>query len=57
MRKPTMWFSNRSGVNRPVLPKEKATSLKLQIYGEEEFYYPCSENVRDGSNEYPQSMF
>ena len=42
MRKPTMWFPNRSDTNWTVLSQKMARSLKFQIYVEEELYYPCS---------------
>ena len=42
--KPTMWFPNRSGTNRPVQAQKQARSLKFRIKEEEEVYYPCSEN-------------
>ena len=40
----TMWFPNRSDTNQPVQAQKRARSLKLQIYVEEELYYPSSEN-------------
>ena len=39
-----MWFPSRSHTNQAVQSQKQARSLKLQIYGEEEVYYPCSEN-------------
>ena len=30
--------------NRPIHPKKKATIMKFWVSGEEEPYYPCSEN-------------
>ena len=42
MGKPTMWFSNRSDINRPVQAQKRARSLKFRISVEEELYYPCS---------------
>ena len=44
MGKPTIWFPNRSDVNRPVQPQKQARSLKFRISEEEGLYYPCSEN-------------
>ena len=45
MRKPTMWFPNRSDTNQAVQSQKQATSSKFQIFKEEEeVYYPCSEN-------------
>ena len=44
MGKPTMWFPNRSDINRPVQAQKRARSLKFRIYVEEELYYPSSEN-------------
>ena len=42
--KPTMWFLNRSGTNRPVQSQKRARRLKFRIYKVEELYYPSSEN-------------
>ena len=36
--------SSGSNTNRPVQPKKMATSLKFQIYEEEELFYRCSKN-------------
>ena len=45
MRKPTMWFPNRSDTNRPVQLQKPARSLKFRILKEEAgLYYLCSEN-------------
>ena len=44
MRKPTMWFLNRSDTNQAVQAQKMARSLKFQIEEEEKSYYPCSEN-------------
>ena len=44
MRKPTMWFPNRSNTNQAVQSQKQAGSLKFQTLEEEEVYYPCSEN-------------
>ena len=44
MGKPTMWFLNRSDINRAVQPQKIARSLKFPIYEEEELYFPSSEN-------------
>ena len=44
MGKPTMWFTNRSDINRPVQAQKGARSLKFRIYVEEEMYYPSSKN-------------
>ena len=56
-----MWFPNWSDTNQAVQSQKQARSLKFRIK-EEEVHYPCSENkgadqLRGGSNEYPQSMF
>ena len=37
--KPTMWFPNRSDIDRPVQAQKRARSLKFRIYVEEELYY------------------
>ena len=42
--KPTMWFLNRSDINRPVQSQKMARGWKFWIYKEEEMYYPCCEN-------------
>ena len=42
--KPTMWFPNRSDINRPVQSQKRARSLKFSILVEEELYYPSREN-------------
>ena len=46
VRKPTMWFPNRSDTNRPVQAQKRARSLKLKFWieVEEELYYPNIEN-------------
>ena len=44
MEKPTRWFPNRSGTNRPVQALKQARGLKFRISVEEELYYPSSEN-------------
>ena len=44
MRKPKMWFQNRSDTNQAVQSQKQARSLKFRIKEEEEVYYPCSEN-------------
>ena len=44
MRKPTMWFLNRSNTNQAVQSQKQARSLKFRTEEEEEVYYPCSEN-------------
>ena len=44
MRKPTMWFPNRSDTNQSVQSQKMAGSFKFVILKEEELYYPCSKN-------------
>ena len=44
MRKPAMWFPNRSDTNQAVQSQKQASSLKFRIKEEEELFYPCSEN-------------
>ena len=45
MRKPTMWFPNRSYTNRAVQVQKITRSLKFRIKEEEEeLHYPCSED-------------
>ena len=44
MRKPTMWFSNRSDTNWFVPSQKMARSFKFWIYKVEELYYRCSKN-------------
>ena len=44
MRKPTMWFSNRSDTNRAVQAQKIARCGKFWIYEEDDLYYPFSEN-------------
>ena len=44
MGKPTLWFPNRSDVNRPVQAQKRARSLEFRIEVEEELYYLSSEN-------------
>ena len=43
MRKPAMWFPNRSDTNWSVLPQKKVR-LKFWIKKGEGLYYLCSEN-------------
>ena len=42
--KPTKWFPNRSDTNRSAQSQKRAGILKFRIQGEEELYYPSSEN-------------
>ena len=42
MGKPTMWFLNRSDINRAVQPQKTARSLKFQIYEEDGLYFPVA---------------
>ena len=44
MRKPTMWFLNRSDTNWAVQPPKTARSLKLRTGEEEGLYFWSSEN-------------
>ena len=44
MRKPTIWFLNRSDTNRPVQSRKNARNLKFWISKEGGLYYLCSEN-------------
>ena len=44
MRKPTMWFLNRSNTNWAVQPQKQDRGLKFWIEVEVVLYYPCSEN-------------
>ena len=44
MRKPTMWFLNRSDTNQAVQAQKRARGWKFRIKKVEELYYPCSEN-------------
>ena len=44
MRKPTIWVSTRSDINRPVQSQKQARNLKFWIQEEEGLYYLCSEN-------------
>ena len=46
MRKPTMWFPNRSGKNQAVQSQsqKQARSLKLRRESVLSMYYPCSES-------------
>ena len=44
VEKPTMWFPNRSDINRSVQSQKRARSLKFWSEVEEELYYPSSEN-------------
>ena len=50
MKKPTMWFPNRSGRNRAVQAQKMARSWKFWIHKVENLYYryPCSENKGAG---------
>ena len=49
MRKPNMWFPNRSDTNRAVQAQKIARGWKVWIKKEEELNYPFSENK--GSNQ------
>ena len=44
MRKPTMWFPNRSDTNQAVQAQKMTRSLKFWIKEEGRLFYPCSEN-------------
>ena len=44
VRKPTMWFANRSDTNRAVQSQKMVRGWKFWIYKVEELYYPCREN-------------
>ena len=44
MRKPTMWFPNRSDKNQAVQSQKQARSLKLRRESVLSVYYPCSES-------------
>ena len=44
IRKPAMWFLNRSDKNRAVQAQKIARGWKFQIKKVEELYYPCREN-------------
>ena len=44
MRKPTMWFPNRSDTNRSVQAQKMARGWKLWFKKVEELYYPCGES-------------
>ena len=44
MRKPTFWFSTRSGTNQAVQLQKMARGLKFRIKKVEGLYYLCSEN-------------
>ena len=45
MRKPTMWFPNRSYTNQAVQAQAMAKRLEiLDLEEVEELYYPCSKN-------------
>ena len=44
MRKSTLWFPTWSKTNQAVQLQKIARGLKFQIWKEEGFYYPCSEN-------------
>ena len=45
MRKPTMWFPNRSDTNHAVQAQKMVRDWKFWIKKVEELYYPCSENT------------
>ena len=44
MRKPTMWFMNRSDADQAVLTQKMARGWKVWIYKVEELYYLCRKN-------------
>ena len=44
MKRPTMWFPNRSDSDQAVQSQKQARSLKFRILEEEKMYYLCSEN-------------
>ena len=44
MRKPKIWFLNRSDTNRAVQAQKIARNLKFRIQEEEGLYFPSSEN-------------
>ena len=44
MRKPTMWFLNRSDTKQAVQAQKMDRCLKFWIYEEEGLYSPCREN-------------
>ena len=44
MRKPTIWFPNRSDTKRVVLVQKMARGWKFFISKVEKLYYPCSKN-------------
>ena len=44
MRKPTMWFPNRSDTNRAEQAQEMARDWNFWIKKVQELYYPCCEN-------------
>ena len=44
MRKPTFWFSTRSGTNQAVQLQKMARGLKFRIQKVEGWYYLCSEH-------------
>ena len=44
IRKPTMWFLNRSDTNQAVQAQKMVRGLKFWIKKVEELYYLCSEN-------------
>ena len=44
MRKPTIWFPNRSDTYRAVHAQKMARGWKFWIQKVEELYYQCSEN-------------
>ena len=44
VRKPKMWFPNKSDTNRSIQAQKMARGLKSYIWKEEELYYLCSEN-------------
>ena len=44
MRRPTLWFPDRSDTNQAVQAQNMARGWKFWIWKVEELYYPCSEN-------------
>ena len=44
MRKPTIWFPNRSNTNQAVQAQQMARCWKFLIQNVQELYNPCSEN-------------
>ena len=45
MRKPTMWFQNRSDTNRDIQALKMARGWKFRIWKEEELYYKTKELI------------